>query len=259
MIGFQALIPLNESWNINHVWSITNNSHFDSMSLLQRGRFYKIRYGYHIYEPPAIELYTQFSLSTYSLVFLGVLSLQTFTIFLVDENCANTIPQNTKIWSRILHSIQKSHFPFPYSNWYKGDGNCTDHIKRKKDSDIEVLSTIFINLLFNMVMLIPLGILCKYQCISQYCKKNKIQSSYFFVSDFGILERHNQLNKLLGELEMEEESFERSQWFAWVFYPIFIILTILQTICFILSNGKFHPLAKILEICENHRPTPELG
>ena len=71
------------------------------------------------------------------------------------------------------------------------------------------------------------------------------------------MERHNQLKEMLGELEMEKESFEKAQWMAWMFYPIFILLAILQAISFLLSNGKFHPLAKILDGCENQQPTPE--
>ena len=31
---------------------------------------------------------------------------------------------------------------------------------------------------------------------------------------------------------------------------IWIMLAIVQAICFLLSNGKFHPLAKILEGCD---------
>ena len=87
-------------------------------------------------------------------------------------------------------------------------------------------------------------------------EQKKISKQYTF-TDLGILERHNQLNEILGELEMEKESFEKAQWMAFIFYPIFILLSILQAISFILSNGKFHPLAKILDGCENKQPTPE--
>ena len=165
MIGFQVLNPETTYLDVNHVWSLTNNSNFNSISNLQRGEYYEIQGNRWYYEPPAIELYTQFSLLTYSLVFLGLLFIHSITIFLVDAKWNKNSLQNTKIWDRILHSIQKSHFPFPYVNWYKQDGNCMDHLKRKKETDKEVLSTIFVNLLFNIAMLIPLGILCK---ISEY-------------------------------------------------------------------------------------------
>ena len=65
--------------------------------------------------------------------------------------------------------------------------------------------------------------------------------------DFGICERHIQLENTIGALEMEMESYEKSKLMAWIFYPTWIVLTILQVICFILYNGKFHPLSKILD------------
>ena len=163
-IGFTALNP--SFLRAGHVLSLTNNSIFHSVSNLQRGNFVIREESQrdedeYRFEPPPIELYTQFSLLTYLLVFLGLLFLQSLTIFLVDVKWNKTILQDTRIWDRILHSIQKSHFPFPYVHWYKGNGTCMDHFKRKKLTEIEVLSTMFVNLLFNMVMLIPLGILCK--------------------------------------------------------------------------------------------------
>ena len=123
-----------------YVLGLTNNSIFHSFSNLQRGNFVireestNDRDEYK-FEPPPIELYTQFSLLTYLLVFLGLLFLQSLTIFLVDVKWNKTILQDTRIWDRILHAIQKMHFPFPYVKWYKGDGNCMDHLKRKKETE----------------------------------------------------------------------------------------------------------------------------
>ena len=59
--------------------------------------------------------------------------------------------------------------------------------------------------------------------------------------------RHNQLNEHLGVLDMEQESYDRSQIFAWVYFPTWIVMSIFQTVCFYLANGKFHPLAAILK------------
>ena len=67
--------------------------------------------------------------------------------------------------------------------------------------------------------------------------------------DYGILERHSQLDDTIGVLDMEMESYEKSKLMAWIFYPTWILLTILQAICFILYNGRFHPLSKILDGC----------
>ena len=65
-----------------------------------------------------------------------------------------------------------------------------------------------------------------------------------------MLERHTQVDAILGALEIEKEAFHRAQLFSWIFFPIWIIMAIVQAICFELSNGQFHPLAKILEDCD---------
>ena len=71
--------------------------------------------------------------------------------------------------------------------------------------------------------------------------------------DYRILERHIELEGTIGVLEMEVESYELSKLMAWVFYPSWILLTIVQAICFVLYNGKFHTLSKILDGCEVQR------
>ena len=71
--------------------------------------------------------------------------------------------------------------------------------------------------------------------------------------DYRILGRHIKLEKTIGVLDMEVESYELSKLMAWVFYPSWILLTIVQAICFVLYNGKFHTLSKILDGCEVQR------
>ena len=68
-----------------------------------------------------------------------------------------------------------------------------------------------------------------------------------FFEDLGVLERQNQVETDIGALDMENEAFQKAQLFSWIFFPIWILLAIMQAVCFLLSNGKLHPLAKILE------------
>ena len=50
---------------------------------------------------------------------------------------------------------------------------------------------------------------------------------------------------------MEIESYERVKLFAWIFFPIFVFLAIVQILTFFLYNGPLHPLSKILDGDEN--------
>ena len=139
---------------IKHILPLTNFS----LSFLQRGYYNQTT---QQFQPPPLELYTHFSTTTYFLAFWVILLLRCLSIFIADMVLVNSIPQHATLWDRILHAIQKSSFPFPYTNWHQGNGSCKDHMERKKASQNEVLVSIAINLFFNMVLLIPLPILCK--------------------------------------------------------------------------------------------------
>ena len=65
-------------------------------------------------------------------------------------------------------------------------------------------------------------------------------------TDQNILDRHNHLNATVGFLQMEKDSLRTAYYFSWIFFPIWIILTIVQIVCFILYNGRLHPLARII-------------
>ena len=166
MLEFQGLRPYspNATSVIPHIHPLTNTS----LSILQRGTFsIKILntpsgplFSYN-YQPPPLELYTKFSLQAYFFSFWVILILQTLTIFAIDKIWVKNVPKSATLWNRILHAIQKSSFPFPYTNWHQEKGSCYEHLKRKRAVQEEVLVAILINLLFNMILLVPLPILCK--------------------------------------------------------------------------------------------------
>ena len=166
MLDFQGLFPhaVNATNIIPHIHPLTNIS----LAQLQRGNLtqYIIElpdgpgYGY-VYVPPPLELYTQFSLQTHFFAFWSILVLQTCTIFVIDKIWVKNIPNTATLWDRLLYSVQKASVPFPYANWYQENGTCSDHLRRKKMAQQEVLVSILINLIFNMILLVPLPIFCE--------------------------------------------------------------------------------------------------
>ena len=140
-----------------HIMSPTSKK--ISLSNIQRGYFDKSQVNFYV--PPPLESYTHFSFQVYLLTFMAILFLQCLVISVTDKVFVETFPDDTKWWDRVIHSIGKSNIPFPFMYWHEGDGDCNEHIKRKKDTEYEVLLTICINLFFNMVLLFPLVILCK--------------------------------------------------------------------------------------------------
>ena len=154
MIEIMNLNPNYFSHGIYHIYPLTNLS----LNFLQRGQYNQDS---QQYEPPSIEIYTKFSLTMYFLTFWILLALHSLTIFIADRCCMNGISNSATTWECIIHAFQKTSFPFPFSNWHDEMGSCQNLMKKKEESQREVLVAMLINLLFNMVMLIPLPILCK--------------------------------------------------------------------------------------------------
>ena len=172
MIGFKNMDPFFQYpiYSANHagILFFNNNSMLNSISKIDRGQY---MYTGAIsewngapltfHEPVPFEAYVYFSFLSYFLAFIGILLLQSFTMFVIDIFWLKNVPSTVTLWEKLVHAIQKSHIPFPFANWHEGKGSCLDHIKRKKLGEKEVLMATIVNLAFNMVMLIPLVILCK--------------------------------------------------------------------------------------------------
>ena len=131
------------------------------------------------YEPVPFELFVHFSFLSYFQAFIGILLLQSFMIFIIDIFWLKHMPSTVTLWEKLVHAIQKSHLPFPFLNWHEGKGSCLDHMKRKKLGEKEVLTATIVNLVFNMVMLIPLVILCKIKNILNHFIHVILQTTFF--------------------------------------------------------------------------------
>ena len=199
MIGFRNLDPyfmnngtFTQGSSIPGIQFFTNNSKLDSISNIQRGQ-HKLTGGLDdatlqpasFYNPVPLEFYVHFSLLSYFIAFIGILLVQSFTIFTTDIILLKNIPSTVTLWERFIHAMQKSHLPFSYQNWHEGNGSCLDHMERKKLGQKEVLTATIVNLAFNMVMLIPLVILCKIKTLVKHFMRVILQILFFRSRDIG--------------------------------------------------------------------------
>ena len=166
MLSFQAFDPAT-TYLPHNLTMTSKNITLQSLAYIQRGNFPLNEGVYDFYEPPSLILYTKFSLEIYFLAFWGILLFQCLVIYITDKLIVRNIPQTATVWERIMHAIVKSQFPFPYVNWHEAFGDCQDHKKRQKDAQHEVFVTTAVNLIFNMIMLVPLVILCKINYLLQ--------------------------------------------------------------------------------------------
>ena len=191
MIGFKNLDPLYNGYGFDGIQFFTNNSRLNSISNIDRGRYMSTGVTgsdgipFTFYEPVPLQLYVRFSFLSYFVAFIGILLFQSFTIFIIDVFWLKNMPSTVTLWKRIIHAIQKSHLPFPIQNWHEGKGSCFDHIKRHKLVQKEVLTATIVNLAFNMVMLIPLVILCKIKNILNHFIHVILQTIFFRSRDIG--------------------------------------------------------------------------
>ena len=138
LIGFQMLDP-NPSRSFEYIGPVVNTSLFQ----IERGKYVGCSgSSYSYYQPPQLELYTQFSLGIYFAAFLVTHFLQIFAISIVDKIwMKKTTSSDNSFWKGFINSVQKSHLPFPYDDWDVEKGDCLDHIERQRKVRKEFLAT----------------------------------------------------------------------------------------------------------------------
>ena len=67
-----------------------------------------------------------------------------------------------------------------------------------------------------------------------------------------VKQRHLLLKSTIDTLTMEDEAYEKSFFLAWVFFPTFFVIGVLQLILFNLYNQIFHPFGVILKGADNN-------
>ena len=56
---------------------------------------------------------------------------------------------------------------------------------------------------------------------------------------------------------MEKDSLDTAYLVSWVLYPTWIVLSVIQALCYVLSNGKFNTLSKVIEACNDRNQGTE--
>ena len=136
-------------------------------------------------------------------------------------------------------------FAFPNHDWDHEDGDGRQHYLRMLATKKEVQINLFINTIFNLILLSPLPLLCK--MIFDLSLSNWINMKILIIPDHSIAERHEILMDSIGTLDMENEAYTKAWIFSWIFYIVTIMCSILQYVCFYFYNEKYHPMAMILK------------
>ena len=111
--------------------------------------------------PPSVTDYTLLSKKECFAIFWIILAIQTFVILVTKMMFSKPFRKLNWI-EMIIHAMENTNLADPVEDWdMQKSGNCSDHYKRMKSVQKEVLAVIGINFFFNATMLTPLYILCK--------------------------------------------------------------------------------------------------
>ena len=112
--------------------------------------------------PPKYEdLYTIFSLKTYLIFFWIILAVQAIlTIFV--KKVTNLESFARKNWTeKITHCMENVWIPAPLEDWDDTHGTISHYRERQRTNLKEIGCTLLLNLLFNLVLLVPIWIFGK--------------------------------------------------------------------------------------------------
>lgn len=187
-------------------------------------------------QPPDYTFYSILSLKMYFIVFVLLTICQTFTIFLVKTKWSRTF-SNITFLDKMIHCIENTNIPYPVEEWDAGLGNADEYFKRMKESKTEQIPVIIVNLVYNIVYLVPI-----------------------FCLAVNITIRHDFLYNSIGYLPEEQQAYQ-NVWIISVSSLAFVLLgSFIEAALFIAYNEKFHPfkdiIANIASKKDEHEPIP---
>ena len=117
-------------------------------------------------KPPHYQIYTGLKSSQFFLCFVFFWTVQIFCIWLHNFLTSNLF-KKLSCFDQLMMSFQSVITPAPSEDWAFSPGTITDHVQRLKTVKREVIGTIKINAIFNLLNVLPLVYLGKHNFINE--------------------------------------------------------------------------------------------
>ena len=117
--------------------------------------------GYEDADPPDYTLYSSFTIEEYFWSWMIVLVVNMLSQMAIKRLINVKVFQKMTLLDSLLHSISCCFIPHPMEEWDEEKGTVSIHIIRKKKVFKEMMVSMMINFVFNIVLLSPLIILGK--------------------------------------------------------------------------------------------------
>ena len=115
----------------------------------------------YLLSSPTYVLYTHFTLLEYFLLFLGHLALKLICLFIAKYFLSIHFRENFSWLEKFIHIFESCNITYNAQEWDDGQGDANDHVDRMKANFKETFATVFIKLIFNLMLLSPLWFLGK--------------------------------------------------------------------------------------------------
>ena len=106
--------------------------------------------------PPHYSLYTGISLSATFTLFFILSGAQLLAIFVVKIFTSEKFSKRGDFLNKFIHILLSLNIAYPFEDWDQGRFTVTEYRKRHKQTNNEMAWSLSVNILFSVIMLIPL-------------------------------------------------------------------------------------------------------
>ena len=200
--------------------------------------------------PPSYTWYTGLTVGQYFGLFWVLVSLHTTSLYLLKLRTAPAFRRNNSLMERLVHCLRAINLPSVFEDWDGPHGTVEDYRRRHRQVNIEMVSTIFLNLTFNGAMLVPLLFTGKQDtqlnihyiyyhlklCNTSIYSTINLLILLHFKSVDNIWRRHDILRKTIGTLEKENFSTEMATQLFQLTLSIFLLFSVFEIALFLVYN-----------------------
>ena len=112
--------------------------------------------------PPDYNRYTLFTLAESFQLFFIIIFLQFLAVYMVKLTKSDKFRESNKL-DKLIHATENINIAYPFQDFDFLNGSAGEHRKRFKEVNKEVILTMMVNLVFNILLLGPLWYTGKYK------------------------------------------------------------------------------------------------
>ena len=195
--------------------------------------------------PPSA--YTKLTLKQAFGLFWFILIGQVISV-VVAKSFSSKSYQKARWVEKLIHAVENCNLIYPWEDWDIQNGNVDDHRARMKEVRWELFYTWMVNLIWSIVLLIPL--FCTGDLLltveSKWDPCVALYNIIHIISGYEITLRHHDLAESIGTFPQENYAYNQSLFLQALAPTLVMIFSISELICIALSNDNCHPFNALI-------------